>query len=80
MFRRAPRAEKLVAQNFISRERLDESRSAYERDLGRVEPLQADRATRCTTGSNPRRRGVGRSVAGCALRRYCAASRCSPSR
>jgi HlyD family secretion protein len=39
------RSEQLVAQNFISRERLDEARTAYERDRARVEQLRADLAT-----------------------------------
>lgn len=39
------RSEKLVAQNFISREKLDEARSAYERDVARIDQLKADLAT-----------------------------------
>ena len=39
------RSEQLVAQNFISREKLDEVRSASERDRARVEELRADLAT-----------------------------------
>jgi HlyD family secretion protein len=39
------RSEQLVAQNFVSRERLDEARSAYERDRAHVGELQADLAT-----------------------------------
>jgi HlyD family secretion protein len=39
------RYEQLVAQNFISREKLDEARSAYERDRAHVEQLKADLAT-----------------------------------
>jgi HlyD family secretion protein len=39
------RSEKLVTQGFISRERVDESRSAYERDVGRIDQLKADLAT-----------------------------------
>lgn len=39
------RSEQLVAQNFISKDRLDEVRSLHERDLARVEQLKADIAT-----------------------------------
>lgn len=39
------RSEQLVNQNFISRERLDEARAAYERDRAGVAQLQADLAT-----------------------------------
>lgn len=39
------RLEQLVAQNFISRDRLDEARSAQERDRARVAQLTADLAT-----------------------------------
>jgi len=39
------RSEKLVTQGFVSRERLDEARSGYERDQGRVSQLKADLAT-----------------------------------
>ena len=39
------RSEQLVAQNFISKERLDEARAAYERDRARVAQLKADLAT-----------------------------------
>ncbi len=39
------RAEQLVAQNFISRDRLDEVRSAHERARAQVDQLKADLAT-----------------------------------
>lgn len=39
------RSEQLVAQNFISKEKLDEARTAYERDRAHVEQLKADLAT-----------------------------------
>lgn len=39
------RSEQLVAQNFMSRDRLDEARSAQERDRARVAQLTADLAT-----------------------------------
>jgi len=39
------RSEQLVSQNFISREKLDEARSAYDRDRAHVEQLKADLAT-----------------------------------
>jgi len=39
------RSEQLVSQNFISREKLDEARTAYERDRAHVEELKADLAT-----------------------------------
>jgi HlyD family secretion protein len=39
------RSERLVSQGFISRERLDETRSARDRDQARVEQLKADLAT-----------------------------------
>ena len=39
------RSQELVAQNFISKERLDEARTANESARGRVEQLQADLAT-----------------------------------
>ena len=39
------RSEQLVAQNFISKERLDEARSIHERDRARVDQLKADLAT-----------------------------------
>ena len=39
------RTEQLVAQNFLAKERLDEARSAVERDRARVEQLRADLAT-----------------------------------
>lgn len=39
------RSEKLVAQNFISRERLDEARTTYERSRAQGEQLEADLAT-----------------------------------
>jgi len=39
------RSEQLVAQNFISKDRLDEARSAQERDRARVAQLAADLAT-----------------------------------
>ena len=39
------RSEQLVAQNFISKDRLDEARSAQERDRARVAQLTADLAT-----------------------------------
>lgn len=39
------RSEQLVAQNFISKERLDEVRSVNERDRSRVVELKADLAT-----------------------------------
>lgn len=39
------RSEQLVSQNFISREKLDEARTAYERDRAHVEQLKADLAT-----------------------------------
>ena len=39
------RQEQLVAQNFISKERLDETRAAYDRDTQRVAELRAQLAT-----------------------------------
>jgi len=39
------RQEQLVAQNFISKERLDEARTAYDRDTQRVAELRAQLAT-----------------------------------
>lgn len=42
---RLRRTEQLVAQNFVSREKLDEARSESERDRARVEQLKADLAT-----------------------------------
>lgn len=39
------RSEQLVAQNFISKDRLDEARTAQERDRARVAQLTADLAT-----------------------------------
>jgi HlyD family secretion protein len=39
------RAEDLVAQNFISKERLDEARAARDRDRARIAELRADLAT-----------------------------------
>ena len=39
------RSEQLVAQNFISKDKLDEARSAQERDRARVAQLTADLAT-----------------------------------
>ena len=39
------RSEQLVAQNFISKDRLDEARSAHERDRARVVQLTAELAT-----------------------------------
>jgi HlyD family secretion protein len=39
------RSQELVAQNFISKESLDQARSTYESARGRVEQLQADIAT-----------------------------------
>ena len=39
------RSQELVAQNFISKERLDEARTANDSARGRVEQLQADLAT-----------------------------------
>lgn len=39
------RSEELVAQNFISREKLDEARSAFARDRARVEEFRAELAT-----------------------------------
>ena len=39
------RQEQLVAQNFISADKLDEARSAYERDKGRVAELEAQLTT-----------------------------------
>lgn len=42
---RLRRTEQLVAQSFVSRERVDEARSEFERDRARVEQLKADLAT-----------------------------------
>ena len=39
------RAEELVAQNFVSRDRLDEARATYDRDTQRVAELKAQLAT-----------------------------------
>lgn len=39
------RQEQLVAQNFVSADKLDEARSAYERDKGRVAELEAQLTT-----------------------------------
>ena len=39
------RTEELIHRNFVSRERLDEARSAYERDRARVAQLEAELAT-----------------------------------
>ena len=39
------RAEKLAAQGFVSRERVDEARSTHERDQARLGQLKADLAT-----------------------------------
>lgn len=39
------RAEQLVARNFVSKQRVDEARSAVDRDRGRVKQARADLAT-----------------------------------
>jgi len=39
------RTEELIQKNFVSRERLDEARGAYERDRARVAQLEAELAT-----------------------------------
>jgi HlyD family secretion protein len=56
------RSEKLVAQNFISKERLDEARTAYERSRAVVEQLQADLATAKLAARQDEIRGAQASV------------------
>jgi HlyD family secretion protein len=56
------RSEKLVAQNFISRERLDESRTTFERSRAQVEQLEADLATAKLAARQDEIRGAQASV------------------